>query len=283
MPKPKAAASVPHYAVLNAESPVPLYHQLRLALERSWRSRLTAEEDLPTEQEIAKDFHVSRITVRRAIDELIADAVIHRPRSRGRLRLAPARVRQQLNRLRGFFSDDALAAGHKPLVRVLDVTQGVWPDANRLLHLREDATCYRISRLHDSDGTPLGHQISFIPSDSYPDLIVHDLSGSLLQLMELRYGRRAATAEQRLAAREATNEEAALLRLPFHSYVFEVDRLSYDEQGEPLEYFVAVLDVARFEFHIRVDADSAAGDGARSSPWPTERSGRDEGTDSIPS
>jgi GntR family transcriptional regulator len=254
--------------ILDPASPVPVYHQLRLALESSWRSRFDADDELPTEREIMDEFHVSRITVRRALDEMIDDRVIHRPRPRGRLRFSPVKVRQQLNRLRGFFADDALVAGHHPSTRVLEVGQGVWADANRLLRLAAETMCYRISRLHESDGNPLSHQVSFIPCDVCPDLMLSDLSGSLLQMMELRYGRRACRAEQRLSASEATLEESSLLRLPRHSYVFHVDRVSYDEQDEAIEYFVSVLDVNHFEFHTSLDAANANGDArGQLSPW----------------
>jgi GntR family transcriptional regulator len=247
-------------AVLDQTSPVPVYHQLRQALESLWRSSFGMDDELPTEREIMSQFGVSRITVRRALDEMIHDRLIYRPRPRGRLRFSPIKVRQQFNRLRGFFADDALAAGHHPSTRVLEVGQGVWSDANRLLRLAADSLCYRISRLHESDGNPLSHQVSFIPCDICPDLMLSDLSGSLLQMMELRYGRRAHRAEQRLNASEATPEEASLLRLPQRSYVFHVDRVSYDEQGEAIEYFVSVLDVNHFEFHVSLGAADASDD-----------------------
>jgi GntR family transcriptional regulator len=244
---------------LDQASPIPLYHQLREALEQSWRTSFTAEDELPTERDIMSRFRVSRITVRRALDEMIADGVIHRARARGRLRLAPVKVRQQLNRLRGFFSDDALAAGHHPSTRVLEVGQGVWPEANRLLRLDRDATCYRIARLHESDGRPLSYQVSYIPAAHCPDLVLSDLSHSLLQMMEVRYGRRVQHAEQRLAAREATAEETKLLQLPRRSHVFEVDRLSFDQHGEAIEYFSSVLDVARYEFLTVLDGEASSG------------------------
>jgi GntR family transcriptional regulator len=264
----EARSQRPPDIALDAASPVPLYHQLREALEQTWRSGFTAEDELPTERDIMARFGVSRITVRRALDEMMADGVIHRPRARGRLRLAPVKVRQRLNRLRGFFSDDALAAGHHPSTRVLEVGQGIWPEANRLLRLDRDAMCYRIARLHESDGSPLSYQVSFIPSAHCPDLVLSDLSRSLLLMMEVRYGRRVQHAEQRLAAREATAEETRLLRLPRRSHVFEVDRLSYDERGEAIEYFRSVLDVARYEFHTVLEGergDRAIGD--LRSPW----------------
>lgn len=255
-------------AVLDLASPVPLYHQLRSALEESWR-RLDPETELPTEREIMERFRVSRITVRRALDELMADSVIRRPRPRGRLRLVPPRVHQQLNRLRGFFWHDALAAGHRPDVRVLEVGQGTWPEINRYLGLPPESSCYRIARLHGSNGRPLSHQVSYIACRDCPDLRLGDLSKSLLQMMEQRYGRRAQHAEQRLLVREATAGESALLHLAPRSMVFEVDRVSYDTDGRPIEYFVSALDVARFEFHTSMDA-TPEGDGEErrpASPW----------------
>jgi GntR family transcriptional regulator len=242
---------------LDQTSPIPVYHQLRQALESSWRASFGVDDELPTEREIMDQFRVSRITVRRALDEMINDHVIYRPRPRGRLRFSPIKVRQQFNRLRGFFADDALAAGHHPSTRVLEVGQGAWGNVNRLLGLSAEAMCYRISRLHESDGKPLSHQVSFIPCEICPDLMLSDLSGSLLQMMELRYGRRAQRAEQRLSASEATPDEASLLRLPQRSYVFHVDRVSYDEHGDAIEYFTSVLDVNHYEFHVSLGGANA--------------------------
>lgn len=257
-------------AMLDTASPVPLYHQLRQALEVSWRGRYGMEDDLPTEQDIIDHFNVSRITVRRALDEMMADGVIHRPRARGRLRWAPVKVKQQLNRLRGFFADDALASGHHPSTRVLEVAQGVWATANRFLGLKENEQCYRISRLHESDGRPLSHQISFIPCSKCPDLVLSDLSGSLLQMLEARYGHTVRHAEQRLVAREATAEEVVLLQLAPRSHVFEVDRVSYAESAQPIEYFVSVLDITQYEFISSLDAPRPNnGEAVQpvSSPW----------------
>jgi len=241
-------------SALDASSPVPLYHQLRQALEASWRQRFGPDDELPTEHEIIDGFGVSRITVRRALDDMIADGVIYRPRARGRLRWAPVKVKQQINRLRGFFADDALASGHHPSTRVLEFAQGSWPQVARFLGLPEGAQCYRISRLHESDGTPLSHQVSWIPCSVCPAISLGDLSGSLLQMLETRCGITVAHAEQRLIAREASSGEMALLQLPPRSHVFEVDRVSYGPNGIAVEYFMSILDITRYEFLSSMDA-----------------------------
>lgn len=240
--------------ILDPTSPVPLYHQLQKALEETWRAEFGPDDDLATEKEIMDQFNVSRITVRRALEQMIAEGLIHRPTARGRLRWSPPKVRQQLNRLRGFFSDDALACGHHPSTRVLEVSQGVFPHANRYLGLGEHEQCYRISRLHESDGQPLSHQISMIPCSVCPALLLSDLSGSIFQMLESRYGHRIRHAEQRLIAREATPEELALLKLQRGAHVFEIDRVSYTDNGRAVEYFVSVLDIVRYEFVSSMDA-----------------------------
>ncbi len=271
-PRREAEAPARRLGQLDAASPLPLYHQLRAALAESW-VRLGPDAFLPTEREIMERYGVSRITVRRALDELMADGVIRRRRPRGRLQLVPPRVYQELNRLRGFFWHDALAAGQRPDVRVLEVSQGAWPEISDHLQLPADASCYRIARLHASGGLPLSHQVSYIACRDCPDLRLSDLAGSLLQMMEQRYGRRAQHAEQRLLVREATRHECTLLDLAPASMVFEVDRVSYDTDGRPIEYFVSALDVTRFEFHTSMDA-TPGGDavaGTSLSPWRSAR------------
>lgn len=255
---------------LDSTRPVPLYHQLREVLEHTWKELYGADDDLPTEKEIIDQFGVSRITVRRALDEMIADGVIHRPQTRGRLRWAPSKVKQRLTRLRGFFTFHALAAGHNPRTRVLEFAEGVWPEINRLLQINSDAICYRIVRLHETNGKPLSHQISYIPRDICPDPVLSDLSGSLLQMIELRSGRRVQYAEQRLGARETTTEEAKMLQLAPRSHVFQVEWLIFDQNNIPVEYFISALDISRYEFLSRIDTmpgEDRGGVDEKDSPW----------------
>ena len=82
---------------LNPTSPTPLYHQLYTVLrERIVRGDFAPSQTLPGEQELAKLFDVSRITVKRALNELAASGLVSRHRGRGtigrRRPLAPIRA-----------------------------------------------------------------------------------------------------------------------------------------------------------------------------------------------
>jgi len=70
--------------LLNGALPTPLYHQVYLVLRERIQSGVYADgETLPGEQELARAFDVSRITVKRALNELAANNLVSRHRGRG--------------------------------------------------------------------------------------------------------------------------------------------------------------------------------------------------------
>ena len=69
---------------LDERLPTPLYHQIYLLLREKIRSGIVAANaTLPGEQELARAFNVSRITVKRALNELASDHLVTRHRGRG--------------------------------------------------------------------------------------------------------------------------------------------------------------------------------------------------------
>ena len=64
---------------LNRGDPTPLYQQLRRSIRDAIeQKRLIADQALPAERDIAIDLGVSRITVRKAVDGLVEDGLLHR-------------------------------------------------------------------------------------------------------------------------------------------------------------------------------------------------------------
>ena len=59
--------------VLSERSSLPLYHQLQRALREAIAQRVLLPDDaLPPERKLATDLNVSRLTVRKALDGLVA-------------------------------------------------------------------------------------------------------------------------------------------------------------------------------------------------------------------
>src|SRR2546426_1368431 len=104
-------------AVLDRESPVPLYYQLAQNMETAIRSgRLSSGSHLENEIELARQLRVSRPTVRRAIALLANRGLVIRRHGIGTL-VVPVRVRRPV-RLSSLY-DDLQEAGQAPSTRLL--------------------------------------------------------------------------------------------------------------------------------------------------------------------
>src|SRR6188472_4523608 len=85
-PKPKAAAPARNSTsrAVDPGLPIPLYHQIYVLLREQILSGVYADQALvPTEQALGERFGVSRITAKRALDELAAEGLVVRQRGRG--------------------------------------------------------------------------------------------------------------------------------------------------------------------------------------------------------
>src|SRR5215216_8143548 len=91
------------------EGPGPLYRRLHDALRGAIESSVLKPQDaLPPERELASDFSVSRITVRKALDALVADGLLIRKQGAGTF--VAGRVEKQFAKLTSF-SEDMAARG----------------------------------------------------------------------------------------------------------------------------------------------------------------------------
>ncbi|GEM_PF-95260 len=245
--------------LLKIESPIPLYQQLREQLELRAR-QLGAEQPLPTQKELCELFGVSRITVRQALAQLIADGVVRRRRSRGPLYFQP-RVHQRLTRLRGFFTDDLLAAGLHNRTHVRSVRRVKDARAADLLRVGEAEELFRVERLHEADGAPTAIQVSYVPVATYPGLDRLDLSQSLFALLEQVTGEQITHAVQRMSVRRASTEESLVLHTGRYDPVIQVERVSFSASGQPIEYFSCALPAALYDFVMELDVTATSGQG----------------------
>ena len=93
---------------LNANNAVPLYEQVKINLQSQMASRaFLPGQRLPSETELCQNFGVSRITVRRALDDLVNEGILERKQGKGTF-VAERKSKIQikpLNNLGGGFTD----------------------------------------------------------------------------------------------------------------------------------------------------------------------------------
>jgi GntR family transcriptional regulator len=197
---------------------------------------LKVGDQLPTEDSLIVRFGVSRITVRRAIQNLVSRGLVEIRRGRGTFVAAP-KIMQDLTELSGFV-EDMHALGRKPTARVIGkevVTAGATV-ANQLALTRGERVV-RIRRVRLADGVPLSFDETYLPLEIGKKIITNNLRlEPIFSLLERKYDVPLIEAEYKLDAVAAESEVAAALRVKQGSPIFRIERTSYSTGSRPVDY-----------------------------------------------
>jgi len=217
---------------LDQSSTQPLYLQLQSALRAAIDNRILAsDEALPAERDLAADFNVSRITVRKALAGLVSEGLLLRRQGAGNF--VSARVEKNFSLLTSF-SEDMRARGRKPHSVWLKRSAGtVTPEEALTLRLSPGTPVYRFHRLRFADDMPMAIEFATIVATALPALDAVD--DSLYAALE-RGGQRPTRALQRLRAVLLTPEQAELLKAQPGDAGLLVERLGSLRDGRAVEF-----------------------------------------------
>jgi len=197
---------------------------------------LKVGDQLPTEDSLVARFGVSRITVRRAIQNLVSRGLVEIRRGKGTFVAAP-KITQELTALSGFV-EDMHALGRKPTARVIG-KEIVAADATvaSQLALTKGERVVRIRRVRLADGIPLSFDETFLPLEIGKKVITNNLKVEpIFSLLESKYDVPLIEADYKLDAVAAEAEVAAALKIKQRSPVFRIERTSYSAGGRPVDY-----------------------------------------------
>jgi len=197
---------------------------------------LKVGDQLPTEDSLIARFGVSRITVRRAIQNLVRRSLVEIRRGKGTFVAAP-KITQELTELSGFV-EDMHALGRKPTARVIG-KEIVTADASvaSQLALTKGERVVRIRRVRLADGIPLSFDETYLPLEIGRKVISDDLKlEPIFSLLERKYHVPLIEAEYKLDAVPADAEVAAALKVKERSAIFRIERTSYSAGSRPVDY-----------------------------------------------
>jgi GntR family transcriptional regulator len=205
-------------------------------------------DQLPTEDALLERFQVSRITVRRAIQNLVNRGLLEIRRGLGTFVLSP-RIEAELTKLTGFV-EDMHAAGRKATARV--VSQGVVAASARVaerLQLAKGTKVMHIKRVRLADGTPISFDETYLPLPLGKQIVLKDLRRHpIFTLLEEEYGVPLVEADYELEAVIATKAVADALQVRVGSPIFQIERTSMTTGNQPVDYEVLSFrgDLVRF-------------------------------------
>jgi GntR family transcriptional regulator len=214
---------------------------------------------LPPEPMLCAEYGVSRITLRRAVDGLVADGHLVREQGRGTYVSRPA-IRHEyresfVHRIAGWSSvmaEQGAQVGTAVLQqRVVPATAAVAVE----LSLEVATDVVELERLRSVDGAPNHVAHSFLPAALYPRAAEEDFSeGSLYDFLRREYGADLAHARIVVDVGTAAADEAELLRIAAGSPLLVVRTTVRDSAGHPLVHSFSRLrpDVSQVEFEVSV-------------------------------
>lgn len=216
---------------LDAQGRAPLYQRLQDALRGAIDSQLLKpQQALPPERDLAADFQVSRITVRKALDGLVAEGLLTRRQGAGTF--VAGRVEKQFAKLTSF-SEDMAARGRTSHSKWIARSEGsVTPDEALTLGLSPGTRVYRFARIRYADDFAMALEYSTIAGYGLSSLDAVDVS--LYAALDAA-GNRPVRALQRLRAVLFNKDQAALLGVEVGAPGLFIERRGFLEDGRAIE------------------------------------------------
>jgi len=234
--------------LVDKSSHIPIYVQIEDILKQKiMLGEYKVGESIPSERDLSEQFHVSRMTVRQSITNLVNDGLLYRSKGRGTYVASP-KLEQPLNGLTSF-TEDMRARGLEPSSKVLRFEKIIPPfDISRELLLEKDEEVFFIVRIRNADHEPMAIERTYIPVNIFPDLDQNKITGSLYALVEDTYQRKIGKAIQQMEASIVSKDDSKYLHIDTNAVVLIIKRTSFLEDGQPFEIVRSAYRADRYKF-----------------------------------
>lgn len=169
---------------LNPENAIPLYQQLKEEIKNAIKTgQWHYGEKIPTETEISEQYNVSRITVRRAVEELSREGYLSKKQGKGTF-VQEHKIQRKIEHLISF-SEACESNGMKPssIVTRKEIVYLSAEDAEVMGETPGSRAVF-IQRIRLADGSPIMCENNLFPFSRYAFLLNEPLDGSLYRLLE---------------------------------------------------------------------------------------------------
>lgn len=240
-------------ADLDYNSSIPLYAQIVAKLQQDIENGMFNKTGrLPTEGELADQYQVSRITIRRAVDELVLQKLVEKKQGKGTFLCSPKMTRR-VDSGPISFSEMCAANGLTAHAKILEagIVAPESPDIRAILGLPEGGAAVRIRRLRYAGEKPLVLEDNFYPLE-YAYLLSIDLEkDSTYRYLREEKGIELQRTSMRLSIVRADNKVAKLLQVPKNAPQLEMKGRVIRLDGQTVHSSYQIGYGEDFEFIIR--------------------------------
>jgi len=238
---------------MEKDLPLPLYYKLRESIrEKILKGEYPPGSKIPSEQELAQKYKVSRMTVIRAINDLVQEGLLYRKQGKGTFVSIP-QVQQRLGKLTNF-TQDMLSRNLKPDSIILNL-ELISPSflIQEKLKINEGTKVWKLERLRLADESPMGLQTAYLPSDIFLYIDKEELgNGSLYEYLKKKYGIVFKRAEETYWVRMPNSYEAEKLKIGKNNPIFYVQRITFLTDEKPGEFVESILRGDRYQLYVEL-------------------------------
>jgi len=257
-PQIKYLISEKQRRILNSNSPAPLYFQLHQLLKKCILDG-TIEHGvrLPTEKDLALEFGISRITAKRAMDELSKEQLINRQRGKGSHVIYQYNPKPVQAPLVGMLQEiESMARNSRAIV--LDCAMLQPPqEIRKELELGHGETALYLERVREREGLRFGYYVSWTRGVRKPrNPKVFEKTPRLTYFREC--GLEVTHVKQTLRAVGASPVAAEILGVEPGSPLLSLLRRSYnhaDEREHLMDFLQVLYHPERFQYRMDLKLD----------------------------
>ena len=238
---------------IEKNSVIPIYHQLyNLLLDHIDNRVYKPHDQLPSENELAAKYQISRHTAQRSIRQLVAQGVAYRLQGKGTF-VSDKTITYSITASLSYSAEiiGLKKAPQSKLIRMEESPASIV--IARKLGIKAGDKVYSIQRVRLVDNVPMSLQTSYLPKFMVPDLIGKKFEeGSLFKTVKKEYGHEIGTASEFLRAVLADAYEAKLLDVNKNDAVFLLERVTKTKSGKILEYVKTILRGDKSKFSVEL-------------------------------
>jgi DNA-binding GntR family transcriptional regulator len=237
--------------MLNADHQEPLYIQLKKAIQAAILNESFQQgEKIPNETELMERYNVSRVTVRKAVEELVKEGYLVKRHGKGTF-VSHSKIDRKIKHVMGFTAackSNGLTS-HSLIIK----KEIINPDSSlkKALQLEADEKAIYIQRKRYAGDSPLMLENNYYPFNRYQFLLEESLDGSLYDLLRTKYGinpdRSGLTTLEIVLADE---EQAQILETSIGKALFYMNTIIHDQHGRPVHAGKQYIIGDRYQFTL---------------------------------
>ncbi|WP_347862043.1 GntR family transcriptional regulator [Salimicrobium sp. PL1-032A] len=237
---------------VNTNKDLALYLQLKEHfIDRIQNGVWKPDTLIPTEQELMKEFDVSRTTIRQAVSILVQEGLVEKKQGRGTI-VKPRKLSGNLSELKGF-AEEVLERGQTPKSKLIraQFKTNLYHE-NSMLEVESEEPILLIERIRFADDTPVALERTCWPKHIGEILMKYDLNEARYYEILENYNVYLNRANEKINATNATVDEADSLGVRAGEALLEMTRLSFGVDERPIEYTKTLYRNDQYHYNLEL-------------------------------